>query len=95
MKGLISEIKVPFFLNINIYGTWAFSAVATMSRVECHLVTGNLITLSEQELVDCEAARRYKCCSGFRILPARRSVSNDTDVDYPYIGLQLTVMDVL
>ena len=73
----------------------AFSAVATVSRVERHLVTGNLITPSEQEVVACEAARPYKCCSGYRILPIRRGGSNDTDVDYPYIGLQLIVMDLL
>ncbi|CAA6659099.1 unnamed protein product [Spirodela intermedia] len=42
---------------------WAFAAVTSVEAINA-LVTGNLITLSEQELIDCEEYGS-KCSAGF------------------------------
>ncbi|RLN11487.1 zingipain-2-like [Panicum miliaceum] len=66
-------------------GCWAFSAVAAMEGIN-KIVTGKLISLSEQELIDCD--RKSHGCKGGRMDYAFQFViSNggiDSEADYPY-----------
>lgn len=54
------------------------------------IVTGDLITLSEQELVDCDTLYNFGCNGGQMNLAFEFIVKNggiDSDKDYPYIGM--------
>lgn len=68
-------------------GCWAFSAVAAMEGIN-KIATGKLVSLSEQELIDCD--RKSHGCKGGRMDYAFQFViSNggiDTEADYPYTG---------
>jgi hypothetical protein len=68
-------------------GCWAFSAVAAMEGIN-KIVTGKLISLSEQELIDCD--RKSHGCKGGRMDYAFQFVIGnggiDSEADYPYTG---------
>jgi len=68
-------------------GCWAFSAVAAMEGIN-KIVTGKLVELSEQELIDCD--HKSHGCSGGRMDYAFQWViSNggiDTEADYRFTG---------
>ncbi|XP_039131864.1 zingipain-2-like [Dioscorea cayenensis subsp. rotundata] len=64
---------------------WAFSAIAAIEGLN-QIITGNLVSLSEQEIVDC-----YKgsCGRGYMADAFQFIIDNggiDTDDDYPYRG---------
>ncbi|KAM6548800.1 hypothetical protein CsatB_020476 [Cannabis sativa] len=69
---------------------WAFSAVAAMEGVT-KLSTGKLISLSEQELVDCDTKGEDQGCNGglmdeaFKFIQTNQGLN--TEAGYPYKGV--------
>ncbi|XP_022740208.1 senescence-specific cysteine protease SAG39-like [Durio zibethinus] len=72
---------------------WAFSAVAAMEGVT-KLATGKLISLSEQELVDCDTKGEDQGCQGglmdnaFQFVQKNKGLT--TESNYPYKGVDGT-----
>uniref|UniRef100_M8BNL6 Vignain n=1 Tax=Aegilops tauschii TaxID=37682 RepID=M8BNL6_AEGTA len=73
---------------------WAFSTVASMEGI-VKLSTGKLVSLSEQELVDCDGTD--KGCEGglmdnaFEFVVKNRGLA--TEADYPYTGADGSTCD--
>ncbi|KAF5817528.1 putative actinidain [Helianthus annuus] len=68
---------------------WAFSSVGAVEAIN-QIVTSDLITLSEQELVDCDTSYSQGCNGGYTNDAFEFIVRNggiDSDIDYPYIGM--------
>ncbi|GKC43829.1 peptidase C1A [Tanacetum coccineum] len=67
---------------------WAFAAVAAVERINA-IRTGKLLTLSEQQLLDCDIAKNKGCDGGF-MEPAFKFIKEHgglaTDESYPYVG---------
>ncbi|XP_021892637.1 senescence-specific cysteine protease SAG39-like [Carica papaya] len=69
---------------------WAFSAVAAMEGIT-KLTTGKLISLSEQELVDCDTKGEDQGCNGglmdnaFQFIKQNKGLTTETN--YPYKGV--------
>lgn len=69
---------------------WAFTAVAATEGIN-KLTTGQLVSLSEQELIDCGTGRSSGCRPGFFEDAFNFIVKNNglsTESDYPYGGVQ-------
>nr|GMC60684.1 cysteine proteinase COT44-like [Ipomoea batatas] len=67
---------------------WAFSTVAAVESIN-QIVTGELVTLSEQELVDCDRSYNEGCNGGLMDYAFQFIISNggiDTEAHYPYKG---------
>lgn len=68
---------------------WAFSAVASMEGI-VKLTTGKLISLSEQQLVDCDInGEDHGCDGGFMDSAFKYIIQNKgltTETNYPYQG---------
>ncbi|KAF5472980.1 hypothetical protein F2P56_009632 [Juglans regia] len=75
---------------------WAFSAVAATEGIT-QITTGNLISLSEQELVDCDTSGEDQGCEGglmddaFEFIIQNKGLT--TEVKYPYKGVDGTCND--
>ncbi|ONK70176.1 uncharacterized protein A4U43_C05F31050 [Asparagus officinalis] len=66
---------------------WAFSTVASVEGIN-QIVTGNLTSLSEQELIDCDTSYNSGCNGGimdyaFSYIASNRGLH--TEDDYPYL----------
>jgi len=66
---------------------WAFSTVAAVEGIN-QIVTGNLTTLSEQELIDCDTSYNSGCNGGIMDYAFSYIASSGglhTEDDYPYL----------
>jgi hypothetical protein len=70
---------------------WSFSSTGAIEGVNA-IVTGDLISLSEQELVDCDTTNDG-CDGGYMDYAFEWVINNggiDTEADYPYTGVDGT-----
>ncbi|XP_047314462.1 cysteine proteinase COT44-like [Impatiens glandulifera] len=82
-KGAVSPIRNQG----QCASCWAFSAISTVESIN-QIVTGQLIDLSEQELIDCDRSVNTGCKSGRQVNAFKFITSNggiDTEKDYPYL----------
>nr|CAQ00106.1 papain-like cysteine proteinase [Hordeum vulgare subsp. vulgare] len=82
-KGAVAPVK-----NQGQCGScWAFSAVSTVESIN-QIVTGEMVTLSEQELVECDINGQSSGCNGGLMDDAFEFIIKnggiDTEDDYPY-----------
>ena len=63
---------------------WSFSTTGTLEGFH-HIATGNLVSLSEQQLVDCSKTS-YGCNGGFMVYALQYAQQNpiERESDYPY-----------
>ncbi|CAL9075362.1 unnamed protein product [Musa acuminata var. zebrina] len=73
---------------------WAFSATGAIEGIN-KIVTGSLVSLSEQELCDCDQSYNSGCNGGLMDYAFKWVIENhglDTEDDYPYQAKQRTCL---
>ncbi|CAM8994811.1 unnamed protein product [Rhodiola kirilowii] len=104
MVSKMHSCKAPSSLDWRKYGAvtgvkdqgdcgscWSFSSTGAIEGINA-IVTGDLISLSEQELVDCDSTNDG-CDGGYMDYAFEWVISNggiDTEADYPYTGVDGT-----
>ncbi|GKB50008.1 low-temperature-induced cysteine proteinase-like protein [Tanacetum coccineum] len=83
-KGAVASVKDQGSCG----SCWAFSTTGAVEGIN-QIVTGDMIAVSEQELVDCDTSYNQGCNGGLMDYAFQFIIKNggiDTEEDYPYTG---------
>nr|GEX89357.1 low-temperature-induced cysteine proteinase-like [Tanacetum cinerariifolium] len=83
-KGAVASVKDQGSCG----SCWAFSTTGAVEGIN-QIITGDMIAVSEQELVDCDTSYNQGCNGGLMDYAFQFIIKNggiDTEEDYPYTG---------